>query len=630
MHAFTLLLTALFLTCSLHAAAPPPNFVIIFIDDMGYGDIGPFGATKQKTPNLDRMASEGMKLTSFYAAPVCSVSRAQIMTGCYGARISVPGVFPPASRAGLNPAEHTIAERLKEQGYATMCVGKWHLGDQPDFLPTRQGFDHYFGIPYSNDMQRKSLPDGANVVPLVRDDKVQELLTEEGQSRIIERYTDEAIQFIRSSKDKPFFLYLPHTAVHTPIHPGAAFAGKSNNGRFGDWVEEVDWSTGRILETLRELKLAENTLVLFTSDNGPWLIKGDDGGSAGPLRGGKGSTWEGGVREPTIAWWPGKIAPGSTCDAVAGTVDVLPTFVALAGGTLPDEPVIDGRDMSRLLLGETDSSPREAHYYFSSYNLQAVRQGPWKLAIATQPESMGKPAATDTSVNPRLYNLDQEIGERTNLAAMHPDIVAKLRALITQMDAEIGGKQPAARRPAGEARDPQTMYPSAPQIERSKKTKKSKAPSVALDQLKPGDIISADSAPQIEGTAFTLSCDVHTQHPNAIFIAHGGAAVGYALYLKDGHVVFAIRNGSGGNITEITSTQTLTGPSHLVASLNADLTMTLTVNGEAAASGKATGLLGRQPQEDFCVGLDNVKPLANYPATDKFEGSIDHIKITTP
>ena len=264
------------------AADAKPNFVIIFIDDLGYADIGPFGATKQKTPNLDRMAREGMKLTSFYAAPVCSVSRAQLMTGCYGARISVPGVYFPGNAAGLNPQETTIAEQLKKQGYATMCIGKWHLGDQPEFLPTKQGFDHYFGIPYSNDMQRVAKETGQRVVPLVRDDKVAELLTDEDQRQVTERYTDEAVKFIRDHRDEPFFLYLPHTAVHTPIYPGAAFRGKSTNGRFGDWVEEVDWSVGRVLDTLRELKLDQNTLVVFTSDNGPWLIKGPT--AAAPCR----------------------------------------------------------------------------------------------------------------------------------------------------------------------------------------------------------------------------------------------------------------------------------------------------------------------------------------------------------
>ncbi|MEY4176802.1 MAG: hypothetical protein RLY70_376 [Planctomycetota bacterium] len=441
-------------------SATPPNFVVIFIDDLGYADIGPFGATKQRTPRLDRMAREGMKLTSFYAAPVCSVSRAQLLTGCYGPRVSVPGVFFPGQRQGLNPAETTVAEYLKARGYATACVGKWHLGDQPEFLPTRQGFDRYLGIPYSNDMQRVATATGQRVSPLLRDDKVAELLTDDQQSRIVERYTDEAKAFIRDNAERPFFLYLPHTAVHTPIYPGSRFAGQSNNGRFGDWVEEVDWSVGELLDLLAELKLDERTLVLFTSDNGPWLIKGPDGGSALPLRGGKGSTWEGGVRVPTLARWPGKIAAGSRCDAVAGTIDILPTFVTLAGGQVPAEPVIDGRDISGLLLGRTTESAREAHYYFSGNQLQAVRQGPWKLAVATQPETMGRGVAADANRHPRLYNLDQEIGEQTDLSAQHPEVVLRLQALAEKIRAAIAGDSPAARRPPGLVDNPRTLYPS--------------------------------------------------------------------------------------------------------------------------------------------------------------------------
>lgn len=446
-------------------ATARPNFVVIFIDDLGYADIGPFGATKQKTPNLDRMAAEGMKLTSFYAAPVCSVSRAQLLTGCYGARVSVPGVFFPGGGQGLHPQEVTIAEHLKKLGYATQCVGKWHLGDQPDFLPTRQGFDRYFGIPYSNDMQRKSQATGERVVPLLRDDKVIELLTDAQQSRIVERYTDEAVGFIRSNKDRPFFVYLPHTAVHTPIFPGEKFRGKSSNGRFGDWVQEIDWSVGRVLDTLGELKLSENTLVLFTSDNGPWLIKGADGGSAKPLRGGKGSTWEGGVRVPTIAWWPGRIAAKSETSAVAGTIDLLPTLVTLAGGKVPAEPVIDGRDLSGVLLGKSKESPREAHYYFLGYALQAVRQGPWKLAITAQPDlpaKKGKGPDVPKTANPRLYHLEKDIGETTNVADQHPEVVEKLKALAARMNAEIGGVRPKSRRPAGIVERPQTLYPTEP------------------------------------------------------------------------------------------------------------------------------------------------------------------------
>lgn len=625
--AVVLLCLARVMTVAIAAEGSRPNFVVILIDDLGYGDIGPFGATKQRTPNLDRMAREGLRMTSFYAAPVCSVSRAQLMTGCYGARISVPGVYSPGHANGMNPAEHTVAERLKERGYATACVGKWHLGDQPEFLPTRQGFDRYFGIPYSNDMQRKSTETDGRVVPLLRDERVVELLTDEAQSRIVERYTEEAVGFIREKTDVPFFLYLPHTAVHTPIHPGAAFAGKSASGRFGDWVEEVDWSAGRILDVLRELGLDRRTLVIFTSDNGPWLIKGADGGSAGPLRGGKGSTWEGGVRVPTVAWWPGRIPAGAACDAVAGTIDLLPTFVALAGGGVPDEPVIDGRDISGLLMGRAKESSRVAHYYFAGYNLQAVRQGPWKLAIAAQPETMGKKASADAiGTAPRLYDLGAEIGEHTNVADKHPEVVARLKELAEKVGAEIGGKNPSMRRPAGEVANPAMLY-LAQGGRAADKRAAGGGGSVALDSLKAGDVLGPDDAPQVGKAPFTLSCVVETHQADAILVAHGGIAAGYALHLRAGRVVFTVRTGGGDAVTDMEAPAVLRGPVRIAASLAADGTMTLMLNEKVAATGKVAGLIPRQPQEDFCVGHDNGKPITAYSARGRFEGSLKDLKV---
>lgn len=449
---------------------PRPNLVLILMDDMGYGDVAPFyPKTANRTPNLDRMAKEGMKLTSFYAAPVCTPSRAQVLTGCYAKRVSLPGVIFPAAAVGLSADEHTIAGLLKRQGYATMCIGKWHVGDQPEFLPTRRGFDRYFGIPYSNDMggkpkeqNGKSKPDRRPPLPLLRDDNVLETLAPADQDRITERYTDEAVKFLREHKDSPFFLYLPHTAVHVPLHPGAKFRGHSANGTYGDWVEEADTSTGRVLDTLRALKLDQNTLVIFTSDNGPWLTQGKNGGVAGPLRGGKGGTYEGGVREPTIAWWPGHIAAGSICDAVAGNIDLLPTFVKLAGGTVPTDRKIDGADITPLLLGKSKESPREAHYYFSGNRLEAVRKGPWKLAIAPQKENRGKanpakPPAQSTFA-PTLYNLDKDIGETTDVAAQHPEVVKSLQALVAKMDDDLGAtKQGPGVRPPGRVQNPQPL-----------------------------------------------------------------------------------------------------------------------------------------------------------------------------
>ncbi len=630
------LLTALLATT---ATARPPNVVVIFIDDMGYGDIGPFGATKQRTPHLDRMAKEGMKLTSFYATPVCSVSRAQMMTGCYGARVSVPGVYFPGQSVGLNPSEVTVAERLKEKGYATQMVGKWHLGDQPEFLPTRQGFDHYYGIPYSNDMLKKSAETKVPVVPVLRDEKVAELMDGEGQRRMVELYTKEAVDFITRSKDQPFYLYFAHNAVHTPIWPGAAFAGKSQNGRFGDWVEEVDWSVGQVLDTLRAQGLDKDTLVVFTSDNGPWLTKGTDGGSAGPLRGGKGSTWEGGVRVPTLAWWPGRVPAGSVNDAVAATIDLLPTFVSLAGGTVPATPVIDGRDITPILLGQSKESAREAHYYFASYDLQAVRQGRWKLALSPQPEGMGKQAAK-TAAGLRLYDLDAEIGEQTDVAAQHPEVVAKLKALADKMAAEIGGKTPTARRPAGEVKGAKTLYPTADYVPNDVKKEDAKKPaakkgakttaakSAALAQAKPGDTIASASAPQVGQKAFTVAVTVETAQRDAVILAQGGL-IGHALYLKGGRVAFAVRLGAD-EVVEIFSPTEVKGTFAVTASLAADGAMKLVVAGQDAVAGKAKGTLPRQPAEDCCVGHDNGKPVGLYGELKPLQGAVSGLAVTTP
>src|SRR5262245_4190136 len=336
------------------ADAPKPNFIIINIDDLGYADIGPFGSNN-RTPHLDRMAREGRKLTSHYAAPVCSPSRAALMTGCYPKRVlPIPGVLLPAARLGLNPTEITIAEVLHDVGYATACIGKWHLGDQPEFLPTRQGFDYYFGIPYSNDMgpafdgaksnPDKPLPTREEVaakaakakqqgtsetgiagiaqppLPLLENDKVIERVRGNEQRTLVKRYTEKAVQFIRQHKDGSFFLYLPHSAVHFPHYPSKEYTGRSPNGLVGDWAEEVDWGVGQVLDLLREMKLAERTLVIFTSDNGGPV---QQGANNTPLRGAKASTWEGGVRVCTIAWWPGQIPAGTSTETITSMMDIL-------------------------------------------------------------------------------------------------------------------------------------------------------------------------------------------------------------------------------------------------------------------------------------------------------------------
>jgi len=429
----------------------PPNFILIFIDDMGYGDLGCYGSKINRTPSIDRLASEGVKMTSFYSAcSVCTPSRAALMTGCYPQRVDMHVdsgglcVLFPAGKKGLNPKEITIAEILKDRGYETMCIGKWHLGDQPPFLPTRQGFDSYYGIPYSNDMNRNFAP-----LPLMRDETTFEAPVH--QDDITKRYTEEAIKFITKSKDKPFFLYLPHTMVHAPLKASEAFRGRTKHGIFSDAVEELDWSTGEIMKTLDKLGIDERTMIIFTSDNGGMHLACND-----PLRGRKGQTWEGGMREPCLIRWPGQIPAGRVCDEVSGTIDILPTFAHLTGGKVPTDRVIDGKNIWPLLAGTPGAvSPHEAYYYYQKDQLQAVRAGQWKLfpAMETKIKNWGKP---DLNQPLQLYDLDADIAESKNLAAEHPEVVARLTALMDKMRAELGDwKQPGkAMRPAAMVEDP--------------------------------------------------------------------------------------------------------------------------------------------------------------------------------
>lgn len=411
------------------SAGRKPNFIIIFCDDLGYGDVGCFGSEKHRTPNLDTMAREGMRLTSFYSScSVCTPSRSSLMTGCYPRAVNMHVdsedrcVLFPAAKKGLHPDEVTIADMLKTQGYSTACIGKWHLGDQPEFLPTRQGFDYYFGIPYSNDMfiEKRGHPS----LPLMRDEQVIEAPPD--QNLLTKRYTEEALKFIDEKKDDPFFLYLPHAMPHNPVHASEAFRGKSANKTYGDAVEEIDWSTGQILDRLKEHGIAEDTLVVFTSDNG---ASNRFGGSNGPLRGWKGQTLEGGMREPCIAWWPSHIPAGSRSDELTVTLDMLPTFAGLLGMQPPSKYPLDGADIQDILLGKPDAkTPHEAFYYYQKGQLQAVRSGPWKLHLALDKrlKNWGDP---DKDIKLQLYNLDADIGEKDNVAAANPGEVDRLLAL---------------------------------------------------------------------------------------------------------------------------------------------------------------------------------------------------------
>jgi arylsulfatase len=402
------------------AFAGKPNFVIIFTDDQGYADVGCFGAKGFETPNLDRMAAEGAKFTDFYsAAPVCTPARAALLTGCYSMRVSIPRVLFPRDNIGLNPDEITIADILKTRGYATCCIGKWHLGHLPEFLPTRQGFDYYFGIPYSNDMNPVVLVEGEQTIERKPD-----------QSQLTRRYTEKAIQFIAKNRDRPFFLYLPHTMPHIPLYASDRFKGRSKQGLYGDVIMELDWSVGQILNTLAVLGLDERTLVIFTSDNGPWLSKGAHGGSAKPLRDGKFATYEGGMREPCIMRWPGKIPAGSTCSEIATTMDFLPTFAKLAGARVPADRIIDGKDISALMTNPKAKTPYKALFYYFETQLGAVRCGKWKLILERKRGKKTIPAA--------LYNLKRDIAEQNDVSAQHPAIVQRLSALADKIREDIG------------------------------------------------------------------------------------------------------------------------------------------------------------------------------------------------
>ncbi len=415
-----------------------PNIIILFVDDMGYADIEPFGNTEVRTPHLSRLADQGRKFTSFYAAPVCSMSRTNLLTGCYNARVSMPGVLFPNSDVGLAPEEMTIAEVLREKGYVTACVGKWHLGDAPKLMPLAQGFDRYFGLPYSNDMTagRKGKNGVMPPLPLYRNTEVLE--TEPDQSQLTRRYTDEAIEFIRESvaakAKRPFFLYLPHTMIHFPLAASSDFKDKSKLGLIGDTIEEIDWSVGRILQTLQECDIDNDTLVIFTTDNGP-ARRG-----APPLRGNKGTNYEGGVRVPTIMRWPGHVPEGTQCDQICGTIDLLPTLAMIANAPMDSSRVIDGKDITLLLTSKNPSPVRDTHLYFSAtQQLVAIRQGDWKLFVRNQRPAKGN--------SRELYNLKDDIGESHNIAEDHPELVQRLLEQATKLEAEIN----AHKRPAGKS-----------------------------------------------------------------------------------------------------------------------------------------------------------------------------------
>ena len=444
------------------ATAKPPNIVLIFMDDMGYADIGSFGDVAEadyETPNLDRMAAEGRKFTDFYVTQaVCSASRAGLLTGCYNVRVGIFGALGPGAKIGINPEETTLAEICKSKGYATACYGKWHLGHHEKFLPMQHGFDDYFGLPYSNDMWPyhpgvRHLPMEQRIkrwpqLPLIDGNEVVNAeVTPKDQEALTTQYTERAVGFIEKNKNRPFFLYLPHSMVHVPLYVSDKFKGKSKRGLFGDVMMEIDWSVGQVLDTLRKHDLDKDTLVIFTSDNGPWLSYGDHAGSATPLREGKGTMFDGGCREPALMWWPGKIPAGSSTATPAMTIDLLPTIAELIGAELPEQ-TIDGKDIWPIIAGEEGAkSPHEAYYFYYGKQLQAMRMGDWKLHFPHGYRTMaGKPGGKDgiptsysqDKIGLALFNLKDDIGESNDVAAKHPDIVKQMQALAEPMRTELG------------------------------------------------------------------------------------------------------------------------------------------------------------------------------------------------
>ncbi|MCI0702262.1 MAG: sulfatase [Planctomycetia bacterium] len=462
------------LVCALAFSAPtlsaekPPNIVLILADDLGYGDLGCYGNKKIKTPNIDKLAAEGTRFTSFYVSqPVCSASRASLLTGCYANRVSMAGALNHLSKVGIHKDERMLQELLQAKGYATACYGKWHLGDRAPFLPTKRGFDDFAGLPYSNDNGplHPTMPN-LPALPFYRGEKILE--KDPDQSKFTRRFSDLAVEFIAKHQHEPFFLYIPHVMPHVPIFASPDFKGKSSVGLYGDVVEELDWGVGEVLAALKQYNLEKNTLVIFLSDNGPFLSYGTHAGSAGPLREGKLTTFEGGVRVPGIARWPGKVPTKHVNDTPLMTIDLLPTLCKVAGAEQP-KLKIDGKDIAPILFGEANAkSPHDAYFFFAGDELHAVRSGKWKLHLPHEYLSVNGPTRTDgkpanhgkqkpeamsssglrgiasrhgykiEKTELALYDLDTDIGEKVNVAEKHPDVVKKLLGFVEAARTDLG------------------------------------------------------------------------------------------------------------------------------------------------------------------------------------------------
>ncbi len=615
------------------AAAKTPNVILIFTDDMGYADAGCYGAKDISTPNLDRMAAEGVRFTDFYSAnAVCSPSRAAMLTGRYPTRCNVPKVLFPRDSHGFPSKEVTIAEILKKAGYATACIGKWHLGHKPEFLPTRQGFDYYLGIPYSNDMwidktaplaSDLKLNGGATVdkirsgayskkgggltsphekfqLPLMLNEEVIEFPVI--QTTLTQRYTDEAIKFIKTNANdnKPFFVYLPHAMPHIPLAASNAFRGKSKQGFYGDTIEELDFNVGRLLTTLKELNIDDNTLVIFTSDNGPWLGLGELSGRAKPLKGGKFSTNEGGQRVPMIMRWPGKVAAGRECSQVASMLDLFPTIATLAGQPLPNDRVIDGQHIWPLLALEEGEVPEKDFFYVYGWDVQAVRSGKWKLQEFLGGGAYGLKRKAGQKA---LYDLESDPGETTNVADKYPEVFKRLEGLIAEKQKEIGtGIKPGGRKEKGAAK---LVWP----------------------KVKVGDVYASKSAPAVVKKAFKISGEIEVAaEAKQVVLAHGGTAVGYSLYLDRGELVFAVATGK--NHIEHVKTPAPAGKFSFEAGLDDKGHLFVQVGDNEAVRSQTGGhWITKWPVEDLSVGFDDGNPVDPKSPKDQFKGKLVKLEV---
>ncbi|MCD0463212.1 sulfatase family protein [Roseiconus lacunae] len=614
-----------------------PNVIIIFIDDMGFGDVGFNGATGPKTPHLDQMAREGMQFRDFYVGcAVCSGSRTALMTGTHYQRLNMAAVLFPNSNKGLHPDEVTIADMLLDAGYATKCVGKWHLGHLPPCLPTYQGFQSYFGIPYSNDMwidpanrladdivlregvtleQLRAGEKQKNQVPLMRDEEVIEYPVD--QSTITKRYTEEAIRFIRQHRDEPFFLYLPHTMVHLPLAVSDAF--KNRTGKLiWDAIEEVDWSVGEILGELRRAGLDERTLVIFTSDNGAAV------GSSLPLRAKKGSVYDGGIREPTVMRWPGRIPAGTVCREVAASIDVLPTLAKLCRAELPQRP-IDGHNIWSLMSGAKGAtSPHQT--YCLTHGPGTVRSGKWKYYPWPEGQSGRKAdrSARDHNQGDRpsvqLYDTVADIGETRNVANEHPGVVQRLQAAWEAHNKELS----ANRRPAADLIRPKdALSPSRPGTP-GRRSNSNVAP---LDwaTVEPGKTYPSSSVANLVKQPFTLTCKLSGDLASGVVVAHGGTLTGYSMYLHDGQLTFAVRQ-SGDTIRRVSLPLRPASDWTIVASVT-PTAIRLKVNDNRAEVWQGDGRLLRHPAEDLSIAFDSKMPVDPKGPTRRFDGTIKSIRF---